>query len=461
MTRRLFDLNIEEMLENWAVEHALREIIANALDEQILSSTQDISIFRDADGGWHIRDYGRGLRIEHFTLNENSEKLAATSGVIGKFGVGLKDALATFHRKNISVVIQSRYGTYRLRTAEKHSFSEIVTLHVEYDDCPTDVPGTELILRGVGDADMAKAKSLFLRFAGEEVLETTAYGQILRRQDTAGRVYILGVFANEEPNFAFSYNITSLTGSMRSRLNRERLNVGRTTYAQRVRTILTSAKSDAVHNMLVKQVDRRAKGDQCDEMGWIEISQMALNLMHQKREVVYFTEEEIQTRPNILDTVRRDGYKPVVVTEKQKTKLVDQMQSGGAEVRTVEKYVEEYNSSFQYEFISQRDLTRKEKQVYDRSLEILALVGIRQSRAPKIKISNTMRATNDDTGGVWDPSIPAIVIKRSQLASFTVYSATVLHELAHATSGAVDASREFENVLTTYLGQTANKAIGR
>jgi hypothetical protein len=36
---RSFDLNIEEVLENWEIEHALREIIANALDEQVISNT--------------------------------------------------------------------------------------------------------------------------------------------------------------------------------------------------------------------------------------------------------------------------------------------------------------------------------------------------------------------------------------------------------------------------------------
>ena len=34
---REFDLNIEKILENWEVYHAIREIIANALDEQILT----------------------------------------------------------------------------------------------------------------------------------------------------------------------------------------------------------------------------------------------------------------------------------------------------------------------------------------------------------------------------------------------------------------------------------------
>lgn len=39
-----FDLNIDKILENWNVEHALREVIANALDEQSISRTQDVRI---------------------------------------------------------------------------------------------------------------------------------------------------------------------------------------------------------------------------------------------------------------------------------------------------------------------------------------------------------------------------------------------------------------------------------
>ena len=33
-----FDLNIEKILENWETHHAIREIIANASDEQQLSN---------------------------------------------------------------------------------------------------------------------------------------------------------------------------------------------------------------------------------------------------------------------------------------------------------------------------------------------------------------------------------------------------------------------------------------
>ena len=461
MTTRAFDLNIEEVLENWEVEHALREVIANALDEQVISNTAEIEIAKDNENDWHVRDFGRGLRIEHFTLNENQEKLSAPSGVIGKFGVGLKDALATFHRRCIDVLIRSSFGTFRLKQEHKHGVSDIVTLHVEYDDSRNDMRGTEFVLHGAADADVAAAKSLFLKFAGEEILEATTYGQILRRKGNAGRVYILGVVASEEPNFLFSYNVTSLTDSMKKKLNRERLNVGRTTYADRVKAILKSAKNRAVEDLLVDQAGKRATGEQCDEMAWIEISQMALNLMHQRRAVAYFTEQEIQSRPNILDRVKSDGYQIVVVTEQQKSKLETQVETGGPQVRTLEAYVQEYNASFKYKFVDIQNLTREERRVYNSTPKILSLVGLSSNRVPEIRISETMRVTTDDTEGVWDSSIPAIVIKRSKLSSLSSYAATLLHEIGHATTGAVDATREFERVLTDYLGRTSVAAIGK
>lgn len=461
MTTRAFDLNIEEVLENWQVEHALREVIANALDEQVISKTAKIEIAADGYGDWHIRDYGRGLRIQHFTLNENKEKLNAPAGVIGKFGVGLKDALATFHRRGVGVLIRSPFGTYRLRQEHKVGFDDILTLHVDYDDSPNDILGTEFILRGVTQEAMATAKALFLKFAGEETLETNDYGQILRRRERAARVYILGVVASEEPNFLFSYNITSLTDSMRAKLNRERLNVGRATYAERVRAILKHAKSEVVSTALAEQVAARAAGSQADEMAWIDISQMALNLLHQRQRVAYLTEQELQSNPGVLTNAKSDGYEIVVITDQQKAKLVAQASTDGLPVRTFDEYVREYNDSFQYRFVAPAALTSEERLVYGRTPEILALIGLPSQRLPEVRISETMRVTSDDTEGVWDRGIPAIVVKRSRLESVDGYAATLLHEVAHAITGTGDATREFERVLTDYLGKTAKAAITR
>jgi hypothetical protein len=186
---------------------------------------------------------------------------------------------------------------------------------------------------------------------------------------------------------------------------------------------------------------------------------MALNLLNQQQRVVYFTEQEVQAKPNILDNVRTDGYQVVVVTEQQKAKLEAQPLTGGPQVRTVAAYVQEHNSSFQYKFVSLQQLTPDERRIYGLTPRIVSLVGLTSSRVPEIRISETRRVTSDDTEGVWDPSMRAIIIKRSKLSSLVGYAATLLHEVGHATTGKVDSTREFESVLTDYLGKTSDAAL--
>ena len=74
MSRREFDLNIELVLENWTLAHAIRELIANALDEAALTGTRELEITKDDEGHWHVSDCGRGVRYEHRTQSENREK---------------------------------------------------------------------------------------------------------------------------------------------------------------------------------------------------------------------------------------------------------------------------------------------------------------------------------------------------------------------------------------------------
>ena len=63
MGKRYFDLNIQRVLEHWSVSEALREIIANALDEQALTNTAETGNLRERSGRWHVRDFGRGTSI--------------------------------------------------------------------------------------------------------------------------------------------------------------------------------------------------------------------------------------------------------------------------------------------------------------------------------------------------------------------------------------------------------------
>ena len=78
-----FDLNIEQILDNWDIYHAIRELISNAIDEQVLTNTKKIKLYKDDKNFWHIRDYGRGIKYDHLTQNENEEKMEHPN-LIGK-----------------------------------------------------------------------------------------------------------------------------------------------------------------------------------------------------------------------------------------------------------------------------------------------------------------------------------------------------------------------------------------
>ncbi|MCD8077300.1 MAG: hypothetical protein LUE63_02775, partial [Lachnospiraceae bacterium] len=68
-----FDLNIGKAPTGWNVAQAVKEILANALEEQAATHTQEIEITCDETGAWHIRDYGRGLNYKHLAQSENEE----------------------------------------------------------------------------------------------------------------------------------------------------------------------------------------------------------------------------------------------------------------------------------------------------------------------------------------------------------------------------------------------------
>ena len=166
---RHFDLNIETVLDDWEVCHAIREVIANAIDEQALTGTQDIKI-TGGDMHFEIRDYGRGIRHTHLTQNENEEKIGRPDKAIGKFGVGLKDALATFDRHRIAVAIKSRHCDITVSKSPKHGFDDILTLHAIVAP-PSDpsLNGTLVVLDGCTEGDMGRAMQMFTRFNDETV----------------------------------------------------------------------------------------------------------------------------------------------------------------------------------------------------------------------------------------------------------------------------------------------------
>lgn len=206
----------------------------------------------------------------HFTQNENQEKLNYLN-LIGRFGVGLKDAMATFDRHDVGVEILSRHGRFTLGKSSKHAFEDVMTLHA-YIEPPLDdeFEGTECILSNISEEDIQKAKRLFL-------LSTVQYGQILEKHGHTANIYINGVKVAAEEDFLYSYNITSLTKAMKKELNRERTNVGRTAYSSQ---ILLENKEPRTTRLLVESLNRFTEGELPIELTWKDVAIHSYKLLN-------------------------------------------------------------------------------------------------------------------------------------------------------------------------------------
>ena len=455
----LFDLNVEKILDHWGTPEAVREVIANALDEQALTSTAEPRITKRRDG-WHVTDSGRGLHYQHLTQNENPEKHRKADLVVGKFGVGLKDALATFFRRGIDVEIKSPHGDITLRRAAKADFADVKTLHAAIRK-PSDPrrKGTDFVLRGLKDRDMTAARDYFLRFAQDDELERTELGSILaRKENEPARIYVKGVRVATEDQFLFSYNITSTTAQLQRALNRERTNVGRTAYQDRVKAILLRARSTAVVDQLAQDLPRIQQGTNHDEINWVEVQEQAVRILAARGKTLFLTSQQMLYMGSTVQEARQDGYKLVFIPDKMLARLPGLRDMNGDPILDLSGFVKVWNESFKYEFVEVSKLTKKERETWAILPRLLELAGDHARRVQEVRISNTMRLDEVayETEGVWDS--PTIVVKRTVLDSPRHFASVVLHEIAHASSGANHGNLAFMAAIDDLAGLAAVEA---
>ena len=457
---RKFDLNIEKILDNWEIYHAVREIIANALDEKTLTNTQNIEIFKDSYGKWHIKDYGRGIKYTHFTQNENEEKKRSKT-VIGKFGVGLKDALAVLYKNHCSVDILSRYGDITLEMCHKEGFSDTITLHAMIDNPsnPNRI-GTEFIL-GVSDQDIQKAKSLFLVFTNKKPLDKTNNGEIYEKSsvDSAG-VYVHGVKVAEEPMYLFDYNITKTNTTLEKSLNRERSAVGRSAYSNIVMKMLLDAKSNTVASMLVSELKKIPLGTNHDEITRVDIQVHAINVYNEHNKVVFIPSSQSYNMTNDdKEKIKESGREVVIVPDSAFSKIENKNDYSGKEIGTFNTVLREYSDNFSYKFIDINMLDNVERTNLDLKDFVFDRYG-NQKYKNKIKISeNINEMISGDTLGAYDPNLDCIIIKRSILSDRAKLIEVLFHELVHATTHHPDNNRNFENELGLIIGKLSVELV--
>jgi len=433
--KEYFDLNIEKVLEHWSVSFAVREFISNAFDEQLLTGTKPINVYKE-DNIWHIRDYGRGIQSKHFSQNEDQEKLAAKN-LIGKFGVGLKDALAVLNRHNTKVQIVSRFSNVCTELYPKGNFG-IKTLHAVFDDnVDQTFVGTDIRLFNIDDEVIKEAKSFFLYFTGEKPLEATKNGEIYLPSSTPA-IYVNGLQIAQEENFLFSYNITNINTNLKKALNRERSNVGRTAYADSVKSILLKSSEQKVLDYLVKDLKNYVSGNQKDESTWIDVASYAAETLDKTNRYI-FVSASAPLDTNQREIAKSTGREIVTLPDNILVKLEKK-------IFTFDNAIHEYNESFEFDEVSYENLSFSEKNVFNHVKKMRDFFEKYSNLRilPKVTIVKSLGLTIL-ANGVWDGT--QIWINRSTLKDERQFIECVSHEFAHSLHNYNDNTREFENDL--------------
>lgn len=299
------DLNIgKNYLNDWDVYYAIREIIANALDEK---KSEKIEIAEKAEDEYIIRDFGSGLKIENFIIM-GSDK-ATKNNVIGKFGVGLKDALSVLSNNGIEVEIMTAKYIFELNMQEKSRITRIKTLHVQaYQNDEKDFKGTKFTLKKCKREHMERAKNQFIIYKDQEVkiIEETHYGDILIKENSVADIYINGMKISEDKNLAFSYNIKNISSKLKNAINRDRRYVSRDAYREDIKKIIENCKEKHVLDTFEKQLKRTYNDNSYSEIKWntvlVTVSNYIIN-KYKHKNVRFIGNIDIQNNKELYDVL--------------------------------------------------------------------------------------------------------------------------------------------------------------
>lgn len=219
----------EKYCENWTIQSAIREIIANALDAD---SEPELSW---SSGMGTVANIGSFIETSHLLLGESTKREEEEH--IGQFGEGFKIAALVFVRQGRKFSIRTKNNNFVFFTKFSEDFNCNI-LGVDVKECEKEIDGTYVGFECTED-EFNSAKSLFFQF--NPVSEFTE--SIL---DTSGRIYVLGVQVLDHFNSLFGYNI-----SHKTLINRDRTILDTSALNREITNILSSCENEKVIEKLI------------------------------------------------------------------------------------------------------------------------------------------------------------------------------------------------------------------
>ena len=251
------DLNIgKECLDNWDNSHAIRELIANAIDAHTGSKIEKSIVIRQNKNNYEIIDYGRGIIQDDFIQKTNKIKTSNTN-FIGQFGIGLKDSLGVLCKNDININIFTKQYKFKPRYDEKKG----TTTHTLLIDVSNNTEkninyGTKIVLCGIDKKDIENAKDYFIDYTTKKYEILYNSDECIYKFDNKQMIFINGMRTSKTSDTYFSYNITK-TKDLQKYFNRDRDDKDWKLFKKNIQNILENIdifNKDITKDNLVKDI---------------------------------------------------------------------------------------------------------------------------------------------------------------------------------------------------------------
>lgn len=196
----------EKYVEDWGVEHALRELVANGLDaERDLGAK--FSTEYDATRK-RLRLVNHGATLEKDALYLGGTTKTGSLNSIGKYGEGLKLAFLVLVRSKVKVKLLNGTSETWAPGIGKDNLGKD-SFFIEIKGALRQTKNVEVIVDGVEPETWKTVRGWFLALRTYDML-TTSSGEVLLDADEIGKIYVRGVYATYQPNALYGYNFKNV-----------------------------------------------------------------------------------------------------------------------------------------------------------------------------------------------------------------------------------------------------------
>ncbi len=196
-----------EYLPKWKTWEGLREVIQNALDEEIQNEHEAAVYFDEETSTVTVTNKGSTLDPRAFLFGHTTK--AGDARTIGEYGEGLKLGVLALVREGYEVRIDvgSDVWTARFLNSRKYK-AKILAFDIEKDVNPNNENVT-VTVKGVSASEYFAAIKRFLRFYPAEVIKegtSSFYGYVLTEAQFRGRIFVKGVWVQDYEGLEFGYD---------------------------------------------------------------------------------------------------------------------------------------------------------------------------------------------------------------------------------------------------------------